>query len=53
MRDDLRERAEALLEAGTLVWAPGETVAYAFVVPIQFRDDLADALADLSATEEP
>lgn len=49
----LHKRAEAVLEVGTLVWAPGEAVAYAFVLPIGARDDLADILADIDfAVEE-
>lgn len=51
--NELRRRAEALLQAGTLVHAPGETVAYAFVVPIELRDALADALADIDVAENP
>jgi hypothetical protein len=53
VRDRIIGRAERLLEQGTLVWAEGSTVAYAFVVPIAARDDLADAFGDLSAVTDP
>jgi hypothetical protein len=49
---ELVKRAEALLDSGTLVWAPGETVAYAFVVPCEARNDLADVLADIQFAED-
>lgn len=48
----LQKRADRLLRAGTLVFPPGERVAYAFVVPIEVRDDLAEILADIEMSED-
>jgi hypothetical protein len=45
------ERADRLLERGAFVYEPGSSVAYAFVVPVSVRDDLADAFGDLAQDE--
>ena len=44
--------AEEMLDKGTLVFAPGSRVAYAFVVPIEAHDDLTDAFGDLDLVED-
>jgi len=52
VRTRIIKLAEEMLDKGTLVFAPGSRVAYAFVVPAAARDDLYDAFADLALVED-
>lgn len=52
----IKAQAEKLIGGGSLVYVRGEHVArfqaYAFVVPVDVRDDLADALEDWEIWED-